>query len=364
MLFFASQQVDKWTSTYRSTFSSFAFSSTQTNPSAWTVNTAADTTWSSDNDNGSGAKPYVPLKYTSIGTTQATQITYTCASKCTPATQTLGSSGAPFYQSNRVNIDSSSCNNKPACLQNPSWCNWHDTRRRRRRTSDNRRRYRRSVEHPDVALAKQSASQRRDTDDSVCTYRQFVDVACQRLEEGDGWRNSKGSAGGCYYSAGGWTYYHFADAYPSAGPAFFLRSSQDPFITAQSVTKGTMNFGNTQAQNATIGGSLLGVGLCFMLPLLCGLFLLMRQQRSNNASEGVVMDNASNYASNQPGMPPEPVYGNASNYGNPQPPPPMPDAKWDQPLPPFWQETADPSTGKMYYYNAQTNETSWDRPTY
>eukprot|EP00980_Cylindrotheca_fusiformis_P026306 scaffold15772_cov162-Cylindrotheca_fusiformis.AAC.8 len=32
------------------------------------------------------------------------------------------------------------------------------------------------------------------------------------------------------------------------------------------------------------------------------------------------------------------------------------------PLPPAWMETTDPTTGKVYFYNTTTQETSWDRP--
>ncbi|OEU13171.1 hypothetical protein FRACYDRAFT_155497, partial [Fragilariopsis cylindrus CCMP1102] len=32
------------------------------------------------------------------------------------------------------------------------------------------------------------------------------------------------------------------------------------------------------------------------------------------------------------------------------------------PLPECWVETEDESSGKMYYFNSLTGETSWDRP--
>ena len=32
-------------------------------------------------------------------------------------------------------------------------------------------------------------------------------------------------------------------------------------------------------------------------------------------------------------------------------------------LPEGWEETQDPSSGKVYYYNSQTNQTQWHRPT-
>lgn len=36
--------------------------------------------------------------------------------------------------------------------------------------------------------------------------------------------------------------------------------------------------------------------------------------------------------------------------------------KAEDPLPPFWKEVPDPSSGHKYYWNTQTNETTWQRP--
>ena len=47
------------------------------------------------------------------------------------------------------------------------------------------------------------------------------------------------------------------------------------------------------------------------------------------------------------------------NYQHPQPSHPSHDKA---PLPPGWVEATDPSTGKVYYANPQTQETRWDRP--
>ena len=33
------------------------------------------------------------------------------------------------------------------------------------------------------------------------------------------------------------------------------------------------------------------------------------------------------------------------------------------PLPPGWEEMQDPSSGRVYYFNRETNETTWDQPT-
>ena len=32
-------------------------------------------------------------------------------------------------------------------------------------------------------------------------------------------------------------------------------------------------------------------------------------------------------------------------------------------MPPFWEELTDRSTGRKYYVNHQTQETTWERPT-
>jgi len=52
-----------------------------------------------------------------------------------------------------------------------------------------------------------------------------------------------------------------------------------------------------------------------------------------------------------PGYAPGPPAGGA-------PPPPPPPAA----LPPGWEELQDPSTGKLYYVNRATNQTTWERP--
>lgn len=32
-------------------------------------------------------------------------------------------------------------------------------------------------------------------------------------------------------------------------------------------------------------------------------------------------------------------------------------------LPENWTEATDPGSGRVYYYNTATNETSWEKPT-
>ena len=45
-----------------------------------------------------------------------------------------------------------------------------------------------------------------------------------------------------------------------------------------------------------------------------------------------------------------------------QPTPPAPPAPAPDQLPPGWMEVQDPSSGRMYYYNQNTQETTWDKP--
>ena len=356
------QVVDKWNNMYRAAFSGLIFNSTQTSPTTFSQDSSSDTSWSSDSDNGNGIKAYTPLKYDSTGTTQATMITYNCASGCNPATSTIGNAGTPFYRAASSNIDQSACFNKPACVQHSGWCTWTDARRRR--TDNRRRRYRREAMTPTT----RPVPQRRDTDDSVCHYRKFVSGVCQQLDQQNNvWSAPTSGAQGCYYDGSSWSSYTYGEAY--ANPKFYLRSTQDPYIAAQRITGGSMDFGLTQAQEATIGGSLLGVGLCFMLPMCCFFFWLYRRNQ-NNQSNGITMQGVSNMGPGPQAPPPvtSAVVGHANDYTYPQPPPPMPPppaGNYGQPpLPPGWQETVDPNSGKTYYYNSTTNETVWDRPTH
>ena len=48
-----------------------------------------------------------------------------------------------------------------------------------------------------------------------------------------------------------------------------VRSQQDPFIAAQEITEGTMNFGLTKAQVAQTGLIIMIIGIIFMIPCCC-----------------------------------------------------------------------------------------------
>lgn len=46
----------------------------------------------------------------------------------------------------------------------------------------------------------------------------------------------------------------------------------------------------------------------------------------------------------------------------PRPPPPPPKKKPLGPLPPGWDAARDPASGREYYFNSHTQQTSWERP--
>ena len=219
----------------------------------------------------------------------------------------------------------------------------------------------------------------------TCHYRQYVSTVCQQLNPGT-W-SKLGTSGGCF--AGGSDFTYSDQYYATGGPKFQLRSSADPYITALSLTGGSLDFGYTQAQNATIGGITLGLGLCLMLPMACILYCVAKRNQSNPDMQ------ASNFESNAGPQPPPPVhdvyagqqpsapgaapsaYGNygqqpgvyhapAPAYsGGPAPPPVAPGQLPEQqqpPLPPGWEEAYDESSGTSYYYSSVTNQTVWDRP--
>merc|ERR1712010_145683 len=174
-----------------------------------------------------------------------------------------------------------------------NWCNKRGgayQEYRRRRTYDNRRRYyyRRTpadgqalptvdVPHDGQAERRMSqrqkdnlATQRRDADDRRCTYQQKLTQVCQQLDQASGWRNIKGHLGGCTWSSG-FNYYQYSDF--QIQNLAMLRSAADPYIAALSITGGSLNFGNTQAQNATIGIIFLVIGCICLIPCYILMFL-------------------------------------------------------------------------------------------
>merc|ERR1712070_351672 len=59
----------------------------------------------------------------------------------------------------------------------------------------------------------------------------------------------------------------------------------------------------------------------------------------------------------------QPQYQPQQQYQAAPPPPPPPPA-YPKAEPSAWKEYQDPSTGKPYYHNETTGETTWDKPTH
>jgi len=219
-------------------------------------------------------------------------------------------------------------------------------------------------------------SQRRDTSDQICTYYAHLLDVCERLVDS----TFADANVGCGYHDG-WTPYTYGAT--STTLRFTLRSEKDPFLVALSQTSGSLDFGNTQAQNATIGGILLGVGGCLFIPCFVGIFLMASQLCDNSQTDTLASydDNtnspepapyAMSTSSGTAGMVPnQSAPGYSDNNFNDvtklevdPSPPPISVAPGITPLPPNWAATKDPNSGDVYYYNSDTNETTWERPTY
>ena len=59
------------------------------------------------------------------------------------------------------------------------------------------------------------------------------------------------------------------------------RSSKDPYITAQYVTEGTLNFGMSKGSIASTGLIIMIIGIIFMIPCCAftALFVIMMKKR-------------------------------------------------------------------------------------
>ena len=144
-----------------------------------------------------------------------------------------------------------------------------------------------------------------------------------------------------------------------------MRSSNDPYIMAYSLTGGSMDFGLTASQirakgvDFLVAGLVLGFvyGFCFV----CCFFNIFRYNwadctdccpcwwlSSRSSSGEILVEVQVDPSLHVPQLP---------AYQLDRAPYPLPEA----PLPPEWAVAYD-KQGARYYYNARTEESSWDFP--
>jgi hypothetical protein len=167
-----------------------------------------------------GVEPHTPLLYTATTTMAQPSITaYRNASSCgSPgAAMTLGSSSARLWITATTKANTCMSTNTPACqVPSPEFsCSIHEKC---------------GKDCWDI-----------DWDIDVCTYRKFAETLCVSLDELNLWRPN----GGCYSSrTKSGSFYTYGIKHATAAPLEVqLRSAKDPFIAAQRITKGTMDFG-------------------------------------------------------------------------------------------------------------------------
>jgi len=124
-------------------------------------------------------------------------------------------------------------------------------------------------------------------DNGVCHYFWVISEVCLKISgNNNSWKldNSYGGTG-CYYSDGfspesyselPWTGGQFFNQYVDFSKLkITLRSSHDPFIFAQFISNGSLNFGLTPGQQALIGIILLSIGgFCFIPCIFCFIFVV------------------------------------------------------------------------------------------
>jgi len=71
----------------------------------------------------------------------------------------------------------------------------------------------------------------------------------------------------------------FLIEYPFVDLTITLRSQEDPRIEAEYLTNGSLDFGLTKAQTAVLGLILMIIGIIFMLPCCCMVFILIYTQQ-------------------------------------------------------------------------------------
>lgn len=150
-----------------------------------------------------------------------------------------------------------------------------------------------------------------------------------------------------------------------------VRSTKDPWMKALSITGETVNFGNTQSQNATIGGICLGIGVCCLIP--CYIFAYLAYMMHKRSQQGG-MDQApaGNYGNNDTVVVavvehPPPAQDNPYTAGSYDQPPPAHGAleiPTAPPVPAGWEAIWDPAQQKYYYHNVNAGTTTWENPNF
>jgi len=134
-----------------------------------------------------------------------------------------------------------------------------------------------------------------DNSTGTCKYYQTMDSFCVKVSKnsGNGWNFDQTFGGyGCDYTqthmSGYWNpivydnvYYSKTSPYSYDNFPGTIRSQYDPYIVAQYITKGTLQFGLTPAQKAIVGIILIAIGACFCIPCCIFCALLAFCSRSN-----------------------------------------------------------------------------------
>lgn len=372
--------------------------------------------WSSDQEKGSDLTKYVPLRYECNGLNAGTtEIKYEC-SGCKAVYGSYGIRGSSTYSANCL---SPRCTTKTSVVQDSSECGKLGgtyTSCGRRRTSCRRSETPSPIQEGVVRRNDGGSRRRRASDKGRCSYRRYVSQICNRLYSSNGFGSSSSGVIGCSQSA---TYFTYSNRYSSSKVLGMLRSSADPYIKALEQTNGSLDFGMTQASKVVAGVVCLVIGILLFIPCCILIYVVTNKNKrqggmsdgsyggyggQNNAMVAQPMGGPGGpgdpYAPRPNMVPPGPIQGQpiqgqpihgapAGDYkeqpgypasgppvgqayqpqapypAQPVAPPPAPapaaPPAYGQ-LPPGWEATQDAS-GKTYYYNRDTQQTSWDPPS-